>query len=427
MRRWPRCRQRARNTDKPVSTLDYTVLRAPFAGIITQRFVHVGEAVQAGPPSPQPLIAMQSLQDLRVNVQVPQSAVDAIRRFHCGRRVARRPTTRVAWRRAASTFFRMPTRKPTRSTCACSCPAADSGLYPGMTVKVAFATGDAKRLLMPASALVQRGEIVGVYVIEEHEVMLRQVRTGRRDGNQVEILAGLDDGERIAADPVAAMNIWPSPHRADAPPMNEPHRLGISGRIARAFQVSQITPLLALAGLLLGIAATIITPKEEDPQIEVTMANVLVPFPGASVSSVENLVTFPLEQKLSEIKGVKHVYSMSQPGMAVVTVEFKVGVPRQEALVRLYNKIYSNADLGAARAGRWPAAGETAWHRRRADDGADAVVRSPGCRRMQLAKVAHTLETDLKRIPGTRDVYTIGAPDRAVMVEIEPARLAATI
>ena len=206
--------------------------------------------------------------------------------------------------------------------------------------------------------------------------------------------------------------------------MTEPAKLGISGRIARAFQVSQITPLLAIAGLLLGIAATIITPKEEDPQIEVTMANVLVPYPGASVNSVENLVSFPLEQKLSEIKGVKHVYSMSRAGMAVVTVEFNVGVPRQEALVNLYNKIYSNADwvppgLGVGQPlvkpygiDDVPMMAVTLWSDR------------PEVTPEQLGKVAHTLETDLKRVAGTRDVYTIGTPDRAVMVEIDPAKLA---
>ncbi len=204
----------------------------------------------------------------------------------------------------------------------------------------------------------------------------------------------------------------------------QPAKLGISGRIARAFQVSQITPLLALAGLLLGIAAAIITPKEEDPQIEVTMANVLVPYPGASVNSIENLVSFPLEQKLSEIKGVKHVYSMSRAGMAVVTVEFDVGVPRQEALVNLYNKIYSNADWAPPGLGVGqplvkpygiddvPMMAVTLWSDR------------PGIGPEQLAKVAHTLETDLKRVAGTRDVYTIGAPDRAVMVQIDPAKLA---
>lgn len=206
--------------------------------------------------------------------------------------------------------------------------------------------------------------------------------------------------------------------------MSEPAKLGISGRIARAFQRSQITPLLAIAGLLLGIAATIITPKEEDPQIEVTMANVLVPYPGASVSSVENLVSFPLEQKLSEIKGVKHVYSMSRAGMAVVTVEFNVGVPRQEALVDLYNKIYSNGDwvppgLGVGQPlikpygiDDVPMMAVTLWSDR------------PETTPEQLGKVAHTLETDLKRVAGTRDVYTIGAPERALMVKLDPARLA---
>ncbi len=182
--------------------------------------------------------------------------------------------------------------------------------------------------------------------------------------------------------------------------------------------------MLAIAGLLLGVAAAIITPKEEDPQIEVTMANVLVPYPGASVKNVENLVSFPLEQKLSEIKGVKHVYSMSRAGMAVITVEFQVGVPRQEALVDLYNKIYSNAEWVPAGLGVGqplvkpygiddvPMMAVTLWSDR------------PETTPEQLGEVAHTLETDLKRVPGTRDVYTIGAPDRAVMVEIDPARLA---
>ncbi len=206
--------------------------------------------------------------------------------------------------------------------------------------------------------------------------------------------------------------------------MSETPKLRIAGRIARAFQASQITPLLALAGFLLGIAAAIVTPKEEDPQIEVTMANVMVPYPGASARSVENLVSFPLEQKLSEIKGIKHTYSVSRPGMAVVTVEFDVGVPRQRALVDLYNQLYSNADwiprgLGVGQPlvkpygiDDVPMMAVTLWSDR------------PETTPEQLAQVAHTLETDLKRVPGTRDVYTLGAPDRAVRVELDPAKLA---
>ena len=108
--------------------------------------------------------------------------------------------------------------------------------------------------------------------------------------------------------------------------------LGISGRIASFFQSAQITPLLALVALLLGIFAVLVTPREEEPQINVTMANVLIPFPGASVRDVEQMVAIPAEQVLSQISGSEHVMSVSQPGMAVITVQFKVGVPRTEAL-----------------------------------------------------------------------------------------------
>ena len=121
-------------------------------------------------------------------------------------------------------------------------------------------------------------------------------------------------------------------------------RLGISGRIAAGFQRNAITPLLAIVLLLAGIFATLITPKEEEPQIDVTMANVLVAFPGASARDVEALVARPAEQVLSRIAGVEHVYTVSRPGMAVITVQFEVGVPNQTALVRLYDTVHSHRD-----------------------------------------------------------------------------------
>ncbi len=122
-------------------------------------------------------------------------------------------------------------------------------------------------------------------------------------------------------------------------------RLGISGAIAKKFLHSEITPLLALVGLLMGVFTVLVTPREEEPQIDVTFANVFIPFPGATATEVERVVSGPAEQILAEITGVKHVFSVSQPGMAVLSVQFKVGEPRTEALVRLYNKIYSNQDF----------------------------------------------------------------------------------
>lgn len=122
--------------------------------------------------------------------------------------------------------------------------------------------------------------------------------------------------------------------------MNQPlPPVGPSGAIARVFQDSRLTPLLALLAILLGILVLIITPKEEEPQIDVTLADIMVAMPGASAAEVENIIATPAEQVMSEIEGVKHVYSVSRQGQAVITVEFEVGVTRQEALVRLYNHL----------------------------------------------------------------------------------------
>lgn len=183
---------------------DYTVVRAPFDGVVTRRFVNVGEAVQSGPPTPQPLIAIASLDALRVDVVVPQSAVDAIRDLHAASVL---PGVGDAGRIAAQRVTVFPYADPASHTfrVRVELPAGTAGLYPGMTVKVAFAVGKAKRLLVPVSALLQRGEMSGLYVVgADRSVLLRQVRLGHRYGDDVEVLAGLAAGERIAADPAAA-------------------------------------------------------------------------------------------------------------------------------------------------------------------------------------------------------------------------------
>ncbi|WP_374428342.1 efflux RND transporter permease subunit [Ideonella dechloratans] len=198
--------------------------------------------------------------------------------------------------------------------------------------------------------------------------------------------------------------------------------LGISGRLARAFQANAITPLLALVALLLGLFAVLVTPREEEPQINVTMANVLIPFPGASSEDVQAMVARPAEQVLSQIADIEHTYSVSQPGMAVLTVQYKVGVPRTEALVRLYDVLNANSDWLPAGLGTLapivkpkgiddvPVLGITLW----AKDARSGV---------DLERVAHTLEAELKRVPGTREVQTIGGPGRAVNVALDPSRL----
>jgi multidrug efflux pump subunit AcrB len=200
--------------------------------------------------------------------------------------------------------------------------------------------------------------------------------------------------------------------------------LGFSGRIARRFQANALTPLLALAAMLLGLFAVVVTPREEEPQIDVTFANVFVAFPGAGTQEVENLVALPMEQVLSEIEGVKHVYSVSRPGMGVLTVQFEVGEGRSEALVRLYNAVFSNQDWRPQNIGILPPIVKP----KGIDDVpiVSATLWTEDAERgtSELLKVAHALEAEIKRVPGTRDVYTIGGAEDIVHVELDPQRVA---
>ncbi|MDX1593795.1 MAG: efflux RND transporter permease subunit [Gammaproteobacteria bacterium] len=200
--------------------------------------------------------------------------------------------------------------------------------------------------------------------------------------------------------------------------------LGGSGRLARRFQRNEITPLLALLGLLLGVFAMLVTPREEEPQIDVTMANVFIPFPGAPAREVESLVSGPAARVLAEIEGVKHTYSVSRDDLAVLTVEFEVGEERTAAIVRLYNAIFSNADWLPPGLG----VGEPLIRPMGIDDVPVVALTlwsaDPGRGAHALRRVAHTLETELKRVPGTRDIYTLGGPDRVVRVVLDPERLA---
>jgi multidrug efflux pump subunit AcrB len=199
--------------------------------------------------------------------------------------------------------------------------------------------------------------------------------------------------------------------------------MGISGRTASFFLHSQLTPLLALVLFLLGLFAVLITPKEEEPQINVTMANVFIPFPGASIRDVESLVATPAEQVVSRIAGIDHVYSVSKPGMAVLTAQFKVGVAHEQALVRLYDTIFSHRDWIAPELG----VGEPIIKPKGIDDVPIVTLTLWTADHwrgaFELERVAHAAEVELKRVRGTRDVYTIGGPGHVLRVIVEPERM----
>ncbi len=203
------------------------------------------------------------------------------------------------------------------------------------------------------------------------------------------------------------------------------NKLGVSGRIAAYFQSAQITPLLAIIAFMMGIFAIVVTPREEEPQINVTMANVLIPFPGASTKDVEKMVSIPAEQVLSQISGIEHITSSSIHGMSILSVQFKVGVPRTEALVRLHDTVRANQD--------WLPKGlgvlEPIIKPRGIDDVPILTLtlhdKNNRMDSLALEKIANRIESDLKRVKGTREVKTLGGPHRGIRVEINPEAMAA--
>jgi len=201
--------------------------------------------------------------------------------------------------------------------------------------------------------------------------------------------------------------------------------MGMSGRIAAFFQHSALTPLIALIALLLGVFATLITPREEEPQINVTMANVFIPFPGATVKDVENLVARPAQQVLSRIAGIEHVYSVSRPGMAVITVQYQVGEDPIQALVRLYDTINSHRDWISPHLG----VGEPIIKPKGIDDVPIVALTfwsaDPDKSAFEMQQAARAAEIELKRIPGTRDVLTLGGPGHVVRVLMDIEKMAA--
>lgn len=189
---------------------EYTVIRAPFAGIVSARQVEPGESVAPG----QPLMSVYAPGELRIEVQVPQSDAVAIRAAN------RAQVVLVDGRRidaAEVTVF--PAADPSTHSVGVrvTLPGIAELPQPGATAKVVFPiAGSGSVLRIPAGALMQRGEISGVYVLNDNRLALRQVRLGQRIGDEVEVIAGIKAGEKIAIDPVAAVQALTAQRKAVA-------------------------------------------------------------------------------------------------------------------------------------------------------------------------------------------------------------------
>lgn len=198
-------------------------------------------------------------------------------------------------------------------------------------------------------------------------------------------------------------------------------RLGLSGRLAGLFISSKLTPLIIIAVLLLGLFAVLMTPREEEPQIVVPMADVWLPFPGASAKVVEEQLTKPIERKLSEIKTVEYLYSISRPGGALIIVRFYVGEPMEQSLVDLYDKLMSNQDLLP------PGASPFQVKPRDVNDVpiVTLTLSSERYTDYQLRQLGDQVLEDTKKVSGTAGGFVVGGRGRELLVQIDPSRLRA--
>lgn len=196
---------------------------------------------------------------------------------------------------------------------------------------------------------------------------------------------------------------------------------GLSGNIAKAFLQSKLTILLMVAFLLIGGYSTMLMPREEEPQIQVPMADIFIAYPGASPKEVETKVSAPLEKVISNIKGVEYVYSTSMSGQTMLIVQFLVGEDVERSLVKLYSEIMKNMDkmpqgvrlpLVKTRAiDDVPVLGLTLWGEQYDDH--------------RLKLIAQELSNELKKSDDVADINIIGGRSKEIKVELNKSLMAA--
>ncbi|MEI6655483.1 MAG: efflux RND transporter permease subunit, partial [Verrucomicrobiota bacterium] len=198
------------------------------------------------------------------------------------------------------------------------------------------------------------------------------------------------------------------------------HGPGIAGRIAAAFIDSKLTPLIIIAAVLLGAAAIVLLPREEEPQIKVPMVDVMVAMPGSSAKEVEERATRPMEKLLWELSGVEYIYSTSRDSESLLIVRFKVGEDPQASLVKLTEKLRSNFDRIP------PGVGAPLVKPKSIDDVPilGLTFHSTRYDHLTLRRLAAQVEESIKQVPLVAETTLIGGARKTVRVILDPVRLA---
>lgn len=195
---------------------------------------------------------------------------------------------------------------------------------------------------------------------------------------------------------------------------------GIAGTLAKLFIDSKLTPLLMVVFLAIGVYSAYLTPREEEPQIDVPVADIMIQYPGASPKEVESRVIKPLEKVISNIKGIEYVYSTSQPGGAMLIAQFYVGEDIERSLVKMYNEIMKNMDkmpraismplIKTRSIDDVPVLGLTLWSEYYDD--------------YQLKRIAQELNSEIEKVENVSETKIIGGRDRQISVVLDREKMA---
>lgn len=198
-------------------------------------------------------------------------------------------------------------------------------------------------------------------------------------------------------------------------------RESFTRKIVRIFLVSNLSPIFILISILLGLVALVVTPREEEPQIVVPFVDIMIFFPGAGSEEVEKLVSTPIERRLMEIDGIEYVYSMSKPGVSIITARFRVGEDKEKSLVKLYDKLISSQHMLPPGVSGWSIKGVsiddipiitiTLWSENRDDH--------------ELRRIADELIDKLQQIKNASTTYTVGGRKREIRIILNPEAMLA--
>ncbi|PKQ66918.1 multidrug transporter AcrB [Labilibaculum manganireducens] len=197
-------------------------------------------------------------------------------------------------------------------------------------------------------------------------------------------------------------------------------KTGFAGQMAKLFINSKLTPLLMVAFMVIGMYSAYLTPREEEPQIDVPIADIFLRYPGASPAEIESRVMQPLEKVVANIPGVEYVYSTSMPGQAMLIVQFYVGEDIERSLVKMYNEIMKHMDempkgtsmpLIKTRAiDDVPVLGLTFWSENYDD--------------FQLKRIAQEVNNEIEKVNDVSETKIIGGRSRQVRVVLNRAQMA---